>query len=65
MPGHENYHGLNMEVHMLSGTVFSFGSDLGFYFLITFGLFWGIIAILGLIVVFEDLAHSHKSHLRH
>jgi len=45
--------------------VFSFGSDLGFYFLITFGLFWAIIAILGLIVVFEDLHHSSKHRLNH
>lgn len=57
--------GSTWRFNMISGTVFSFGSDLGFYFLITFGLFWGIIAILGLIVVFEDLAHSHKNHLRH
>lgn len=49
---------------MISGTVFSVGGDLGFYFLITFGLFWAIIAIIGLIVVFDDLIHpSH--HLKH
>lgn len=49
---------------MISGDVFSFGSDLGFNFLIVFGLFWAVIALLGLIVVFDDLIHpSH--HLKH
>lgn len=50
---------------MLSTMPLSFGNDLGFYFLITFGLFWLIIAILGLIVVFENLPHRHSHHLKH
>lgn len=49
---------------MLSALPLSFGNDLGFYFLITFGLFWLIIALLGLMVVLDNLPHRHH-HLRH
>jgi hypothetical protein len=52
-------------IKMFSGMPLNFGTDLGFYFLILFGLFWMIIAILGLIIVLENLPHHKPRHLNH
>ena len=37
---------------MLSNIGLSLGNDLGFYFLVVFGAFWLLIALVGLIVSF-------------
>lgn len=46
---------------MIGSVGVSLGSDLGFYFLVVFGAFWILLALIGLFITMGNMISPHSS----